>query len=102
MTETEYTPYGSEPDAAPVRLIVRRVRPTPGFQLAPFATYSYYALITDSDGETLELEANHRHHAEIENENTIRDLRYGVSVNHLPSGRFATNPELGEWGLFRR
>ena len=37
-----YTPFQSEPDAAPVRLIVRRVKPTPGSQLALFATYSYH------------------------------------------------------------
>ena len=41
MAETTYTPFQSEPDAAPVRLIVRRVQPTPGSQLALFATYSY-------------------------------------------------------------
>ena len=32
-----------------------------------FATYSYHGFITDRDGETLELEADHRRHAEIEN-----------------------------------
>ena len=41
------------------------------------------------DGETLELEADHRRHAEIEN--AIRDLRCGVGLNHMPSGRFAAN-----------
>ena len=41
VAETTYTPFQSEPDAAPVRLIVRRVKPTPGSQLALFATYSY-------------------------------------------------------------
>ena len=60
----------------PVRLIVRRVKPTPGSQLALFATYSYHGFITDREGETLELEADHRRHAEIEN--AIRDLKYGV------------------------
>ena len=79
----------SEPDAAPVRLIVRRVKPTPGSQLALFATYSYHGFITDRDGEMLELEADHRRHAEIEN--AIRDLKHGVGLNHLPSGRFAAN-----------
>ena len=44
--------------------------------------YSYHAFITDRDGETLELEADHRRHAEIEN--AIRDLKYGVG---LKSGR---------------
>ena len=74
VAETTYTPFQSEPDAAPVRLIVRRVQPTPGSQLALFATYSYHGFITDRDGETLELEADHRRHAEIEN--AIR--AYGV------------------------
>ena len=52
-------------------------------------TYSYHGFITDRDGETLELEADHRRHAEIEN--AIRDLKYGVGLNHMPSGRFAAN-----------
>ena len=92
VAETSYTPFQSKPDAAPVRLIVRRVKPTPGSQLALFASYSYHGFITDRDGDTLELEADHRRHAEIEN--AIRDLKYGVGLNHLPSGRFAAN---GAW-----
>ena len=89
VAEATYIPFQSEPDAAPVRLIVRRVKPTPGSQLALFASYSYHGFITDRDGETLELEADHRRHAEVEN--AIRDLKYGVGLNHLPSGRFAAN-----------
>ena len=89
LAETSCTPFQGEPDAAPVRLIVRRVKPTPGSQLALFATYTYHAFITGRDGDTLELEADHRRHAEIEN--AIRDLKYGVGLNHLPSGRFAAN-----------
>ena len=92
VAETTCTPFQSEPDAAPVRLIVRRVQPAPGSQLALFASYSYHGFITDRDGEMLELEADHRRHAEIEN--AIRDLKYGVGLNHLPSGRFAAN---GAW-----
>ena len=93
VAETTYVPFQNEPDAAPVRrLIVRRVKPTHGSQLAIFATYSYHGFITDRYGETLELEADHRRHAEIEN--AIRDLKYGVGLNHLPSGRFAAN---GAW-----
>ena len=30
VAETTYTPFGNESDAEPVRLIVRRVKPTPG------------------------------------------------------------------------
>ena len=89
VAETTYTPFRGEPDATPVRLIVRRVKPTPGSQLALFASYSYHGFITDREGDTLELEADHRRHAEIEN--AIRDLKYGVGLNHLPSGRFAAN-----------
>ena len=51
-----------------MRLIVRRVKPTPGSQLALFVNYSYHGCITDRDGATPELEAD-----------------------HLPSGRFAAN-----------
>ena len=89
VAETTYTPFQAEADAAPVRLIVRRVKPTPGSQLALFTNYSYHGFITDRDGDTLELEADHRRHAEVEN--AIRDLKHGVGLNHLPSGRFAAN-----------
>ena len=92
VAETDYTPFESKPDAATVRLIVRRVKPTPGSQLALFTNYSYHAFITDREGDTLALEADHRRHAEIEN--AIRDLKYGVGLNHLPSGRFPAN---GAW-----
>ena len=89
VAETTYVPFASKPDAVSVRLIIRRVKPTPGSQLALFTNYSYHAFITDREGETLELEADHRRHAEIENAN--RDLKYGVGLNHLPSGRFPAN-----------
>ena len=46
----------------------------------------------DRHGDVLELEADHRRHADVEN--AIRDLKYGVGLNHLPSGRFAAN---GAW-----
>jgi len=92
VAETTYTPFQGEQDAQPVRLIVRRVRPTPGSQLALFTLYDYHPFITDREGDLLELEADHRRHAEIEN--AIRDLKYGMGLNHLPSGRFAAN---GAW-----
>ena len=100
VAETDYTPFESKPDAVPVRLIVRRVKPTPGSQLALFTNYSYHAFITDRDRDTLDLEADHRRHAEIEN--AIRDLKYGVGLNHLPSGHFPANPEPAEGGLAGR
>jgi hypothetical protein len=87
VAETSYRPFGRKGRA--MRLIVRRVRPTPGSQLALFCDYDYHPFITDRQGTTLELEADHRRHAEVEN--TIRDLKYGVGLNHLPSGKFAAN-----------
>jgi len=92
VAETTYVPFATEKDAAPVRLIVRRVRPTPGSQLALLVLYDFHAFISDRVGETLELEADHRRHAEIEN--AIRDLKYGMALNHLPSGKFGAN---GAW-----
>ena len=92
MLPRQPTPFKDWPDAAPVRLIVRRVKPTPGSQLALLATYSYHGFITDRVGEMLLIEADHRRHAEVEN--AIRDLKYGVGLNHMPSGRFPAN---GAW-----
>jgi len=92
VAEIGYTPFAERQDATPVRLIVRRVRPTPGSQLAFFTLHDYHPFITDRVGDMLELEADHRRHAEIEN--AIRDLKYGMGLNHLPSGRFAAN---GAW-----
>ncbi|MHB8247055.1 MAG: IS1380 family transposase [Acidimicrobiales bacterium] len=86
VAETAYRPFGQSRD---VRLIVRRVRPTPGSQLALVAVYDYHAFITNREGDTLYLEADHRRHAVVED--VIRDLKYGVGLNHLPSGRFSAN-----------
>ena len=87
VAETTYRPFGNK--APIVRLIVRRVKPTPGSQLALFVDYSHHAFITDRDGNTIELEADHRRHAVVED--AIRDLKYGVGLNHFPTGRFGAN-----------
>jgi hypothetical protein len=58
VAETSYHPFGRK--GRTMRLIVRRVRPTPGSQLALFCDYDYHPFITDRDGATLELEADHR------------------------------------------
>ena len=87
VADTTYRPFGSK--APLVRLVVRRVRPTPGSQLSMFVDWSYHPIITDRTEATVELEADHRRHAVIED--TIRDLKYGVGLNHFPSGRFGAN-----------
>lgn len=92
VAETSYLPFtgGRRRGVGAVRLIVRRTRPTPDSQLDLFGVgYSYHPFITDRDGEMLALEADHRAHATVEN--AIRELKYGVGLNHLPSGRFAAN-----------
>lgn len=87
VAEIGYRPFSKRHPE--VRLIVRRVKPTPGSQLALLATYDYHAFITDRKGDTVALEADHRRHAVIED--VVRDLKYGVGLNHLPSGRFGAN-----------
>jgi Transposase DDE domain group 1 len=87
VAETTYTAFtGSH--ALPVRLVVRRVRPTPGSQLALFTTWSYHAFVTDRPGPMLELEADHRRHAIVEQ--TIAELK-SAGLAHLPSGQFMAN-----------
>ncbi|MGH9105089.1 MAG: transposase [Acidimicrobiales bacterium] len=85
VAETTYKPFGRKKE---LRLIVRRVKPTPGTQLALLANYGYHAFITDREGATIELEAGHRRHAEVEL--VIRDLKDGPWA-HMPSGRFGAN-----------
>jgi hypothetical protein len=87
VAETTYRPFGKRQPT--LRLIVRRTKPTPGSQLALLVDYDYHAFVTDREGDTLFLEADHRRHAEVEN--TVRDLKYGVGLNHFPSGRFGAN-----------
>ena len=62
------------------------------FPVGPLRQLQLSRLHHHREGDTLELEADHRRHAEIEN--AIRDLKYGVGLNHLPSGRFPAN---GAW-----
>jgi len=72
-----------------VRLIVRRALPDHDQLSLPGLDYRYHAFITNREGSALELEADHRQHAVIET--YIEDLKNGLGLNHLPSGRFAAN-----------
>lgn len=83
-----HTCFAGTKDAVTVRLIVRRVRPTPGTQLALFAAYDYHAFVTDRTGPMLDIEADHRCHAVVEQ--TIAELK-SAGLAHLPSGRFTAN-----------
>ena len=87
VAETSYTAFSGK-DAMTVRLIVRRVRPTPGSQLALFTTWDYHAFVTNRDGEFLEIQADHRRHAIVEQR--IAELK-SAGLAHLPSGKFMAN-----------
>jgi hypothetical protein len=74
------------------RLIVRRVT-TPADagdpQLRLFDLVDHYAFVTDQTGDPETLWRRHNHRAVIET--TIRDLKYGLGLNHYPSGSFTAN-----------
>ena len=84
VAEGTYKAFGKEE----LRLVVRRVKPAPGSQLALFETYEYHAFVTDMEGSATELDAYHRAHAEVEL--VIKDLKEGAWA-HMPSGRFGAN-----------
>jgi hypothetical protein len=89
VAETPFTVFaGDRRHARQVRLVVRRVRPTPGSQLALFTAWDYHAFVTDRDGDVLELEADHRRHAVVEQ--TIAELK-SAGLKHMPSGKFMAN-----------
>ena len=89
IAEIPFTVFaGDKRHARQVRLVVRRVRPTPGSQLALFTTWDYHAFVTDRDLPLAELEADHRRHAIVEQ--TIAELK-SAGLKHLPSGHFMAN-----------
>jgi hypothetical protein len=58
IAEIPFTVFASDKrHACQVRLVVRRVRPTPGSQLALFTTWDYHAFITDRTVPLAEVEA---------------------------------------------
>lgn len=84
--------HGRRGNGVAVRLIVRRVPPSPGLQQPLFPTFSYHPFITDRPGDIVELDTFHRRHAEVEN--IIKDLKHGMGLNHFPSARWSAN---GAW-----
>ena len=97
VAETSYRPFGKRGPA--VRLIVRRVRLTPGSQLALDVIFDYHPFITDREGATLELDADHRRHAEVEP--AICDLKHGLGLEHLPLGSIRRQRRLAGAGRHR-
>jgi len=89
VAETTYTAFAGTKHAVSCRLLVRRVRPTPGSQLAMDVVFAYHAILTDRPGPLLAVEADHRRHAVVEH--VISDLKHHAGLAHLPSGVFAAN-----------
>ena len=88
VAETNYVCFAGTRHAVEARLIVRRVRPTPGSQLALFTTWDYHAFVTDRTGDIHHLEADHRRHAVVEQ--SIAELK-SAGLAHLPSSKFMAN-----------
>ena len=86
VAEIPYAPFGKKKT---YRMIVRRVEMIQGGQMVLPGTHLHLALLTDREGDRLELEADHRQHAVVED--AIKELKYGVALNHLPSGKFGAN-----------
>ncbi len=89
IAETPFTVFaGDKRNSRQVRLVVRRVRPTPGSQLALFTAWDYHAFVTDRDLLLAEAEADHRRHAVVEQ--SIAELK-SAGLAHLPSGNFTAS-----------
>jgi hypothetical protein len=71
------------------RLIVRRTRLTDTAQARLWPDWRHHAFLTDMPGDTVTIDAFHRHHAVVEL--TIRDLKEGAGLEHVPSGKFSAN-----------
>ena len=71
------------------RLIVRRTRLTDTVQQRLWPHWRHHAFLTDMDGDAVDVDRFHRHHAVIEL--AIRDLKDGAGLGHVPSGRFHAN-----------
>ena len=88
LAAVPYTPFKRR-GGAPLRLLVSRVPARQDAQLRLFPSWAYHACISDRPGDPATLAAAHRRHATVEA--TIRDLKYGVGLNHFPSGHFGAN-----------
>jgi hypothetical protein len=74
------------------RLVVRRTRLTDTRQARLWPNWRHFGFLTDLDGTTVEVDAFHRQHAVVEL--TIRDLKEGAGLEHIPSGDYDAN---GAW-----
>ena len=100
-TEIDYTPDGQAQvadcayttgtgrNAVTRRLVVRRTRLTGRAQQRLWPDWRHHAFLTDLDGNPVDVDRFHRHHAVVEL--AIRDLKEGAGLEHVPSGNFHAN-----------
>jgi hypothetical protein len=88
VAECDYT-TGTGRRAVTRRLIVRRTRLTDKHQLKLWPDWRHHAFLTDIDGDAVDIDKFHRHHAVVEL--AIRDLKEGAGLEHVPSGNFHAN-----------
>ena len=93
VAEAGYTVKGrTGKNPVECRLIIRRTTlpaNTGEPQSRLFDLVDYRAFVTNLDGEATDLDRFHRQHAVIET--VIRDLKYGMALNHMPSGSYHAN-----------
>ena len=70
------------------RLIIRRTRLV-GDQTELFPNWRHFGFVTDLKGCAVELDQFHRNRARIEL--SIKDLKEGAGLEHIPSGKFDAN-----------
>ena len=84
--DIDYTPDGQAQVAETTykgrRLVVRRTRLTDRRQLRLWPNWRHFGFLTDLGGTTVEVDAFHRQHAVVEL--TIRDLKEGAGLEHIP------------------
>jgi len=88
VADCTYT-TGKANKAVTRRLVVRRTRLADSEQQKLFPDWRHHAFLTDLTGPTVDVDAFHRQHAVVEL--TIKDLKAGAGLQHLPSGRFSAN-----------
>ena len=93
IAETAFTVFASDKrHARQVRLVVRRVRPTPGSQLALFTDWDYHAFVTDRTLPLAEVEADHRRHAIVEQSRASPSSRAPAWRTCRPATSWPTPP----------
>lgn len=92
VAETTYVTGGgrTKRKQRTVRLVVRRTQLTEPAQRRLWPDWRHHAFITNRDDlDTIAADQFHREHAVIEL--TIRDLKEGTGLQHIPSGHYGAN-----------